>query len=253
MTMSLEGRTALITGSAAGMGRSHATLMAQRGADIIVHDIDAAGAEETADAVRAAGRRAAVIVVDVSDVVAMGEAIRGAETAVGPVDIVVNNAGVGGQGLAFEDIDEATFDRMFAVHVKGAFFATQCVVPGMKERRYGKIVNISSNFAMGGVGFACHYAAAKSALSGFTKCWARELAPFNIMVNAVAPGLLETGLTLGSIGPDRIRAMAAEVPLGRLAELVEISYAVAWLASPETDMMTGQVISPNGGVTIIGI
>ena len=133
------------------------------------------------------------------------------------------------------------------------FFATQAAIPGMKARRAGKIVNISSNFAMGGCHFASHYAAAKSAISGLTKCWAREFAPFNVTVNAVAPGLLETNLTLGSIGRERIEAMAAEVPLGRIADPVEISYAVAWLASAETDFMTGQVISPNGGVSIVGI
>jgi 3-oxoacyl-[acyl-carrier protein] reductase len=137
--------------------------------------------------------------------------------------------------------------------VKGAFFATQAVVPGMKAQRYGKIINISSNFAMGGAGFASHYASAKSALSGLVKSWARELAPFNIMVNAVAPGILETDLTRNSIGVERIRAMAKDVPLGRIADPIDISYAVAWLASPETDFMTGQVVSPNGGVTIVGI
>ena len=123
----------------------------------------------------------------------------------------------------------------------------------MKDRRAGKIINVSSTFAMGGVHFASHYAAAKSALSGLTKSWARELAPFNITVNAVAPGLLETPLTLGSIGPDRSAAMSEEVPLGRLAKPIEISYPVAWLASAEADFMPGQVLSPNGGVAIVGI
>jgi len=252
MAASLAGKVALVTGAARGMGRSHAILLAERGADVIVNDVDRAPLEETMAAVRAAGRRAHAIVRDVREVAPLGAEIAAAEQALGRIDILVNNAGVGGQGLPLERVDEAAFDRMFGVHVKGAFFATQAVLPGMKRRRYGKIINISSNFAMGGSAYASHYAAAKSALSGFTKAWARELAPFNIMVNAVAPGLLETDLTLNSIGPERIRAMAAEVPLGRLAAPVEISYAVAWLASPETDFMTGQVISPNGGVTIVG-
>ncbi len=252
MSNSLDGRTALITGAGAGMGRSHALILAGRGAAVVVQDIDAEGAEGTMSLLRDAGVRCDMIVGDISDVAAMDDTIAKAAREFGPIDILVNNAGVSGQGLLIEDIDEATFDRMFSVHVKGAFFATRAVVPGMKQRRYGKIVNISSNFAMGGCAFASHYAAAKSALSGFTKSWARELAPHNIMVNAVAPGLLETKLTVDSIGTERIRAMEAEVPLGRLAEPEEISYAVAWLASPETDMMTGQVISPNGGVTIVG-
>ncbi len=250
---SLFGKVALVTGAGAGMGRSHASLLAERGADVIVQDVNEAAAAGTAAMVRGHGRRAFVLVGDVQKVAELKRGIGEAEAAMGRIDILVNNAGVAGRGLALENIDEATFDRMFGVHVKGSFFAAQAVVPGMKARRYGKIINISSNFAMGGSAFASHYAAAKSALSGLVKSWARELAPFNIMVNAVAPGLLETDLTRASIGLDRIRKMESEVPLGRLANPIEISYAVAWLASAEADFMTGQVIAPNGGVTIVGI
>lgn len=253
MSTSLAGRTALVTGAGAGMGRSHAVLLAERGANVIVADVDRAAAEATATMVRETGRAAHVIARDVSQVDLFQADIAAAAQAIGGIDILVNNAGVGGQGLSIEKITEAIFDRMYAVHVKGAFFATQAVVPGMKARRYGKIINISSNFAMGGAGFASHYASAKSALSGLVKSWARELAPFNIMVNAVAPGLLETDLTRNSLGMDRIRVMAGEVPLGRLADPIDISYAVAWLASAESDFMTGQVVAPNGGVTIVGI
>jgi len=253
MSTSLAGRTALVTGAGAGMGRSHAVLLAERGANIAVADINREGAEATAAMVRDKGRKAFVIVRDVSQVGPFQTEIAAAAMALGTIDILVNNAGVGGQGLPIEKVSEEIFDRMYAVHVKGAFFATQAVVPGMKAQRYGKIINISSNFAMGGAGFASHYASAKSALSGLVKSWARELAPFNIMVNAVAPGILETDLTRNSIGVERIRAMATEVPLGRIADPIDISYAVAWLASPETDFMTGQVVAPNGGVTIVGI
>lgn len=253
MSRTLEERVVLITGSGSGMGRSHAVLMAERGARVVVHDIDPGRVAGTADLVRAAGSPPYEICVDIRDTGALADAIAKTERDYGPIDVLVNNAGIGGRGLSLGDIDVETFDAMFEVHVRGAFFATQAVMPGMKARRAGKIVNISSNFAMGGCHFASHYAAAKSAISGLTKCWAREFAPFNVTVNAVAPGLLETNLTLGSIGRERIQAMAAEVPLGRIADPVEISYAVAWLASTETDFMTGQVISPNGGVSIIGI
>ena len=253
MSTSLAGRTALVTGAGAGMGRSHSVLLAERGANIIVADVNRAMVEETAAMVRDKGRKAQVIVRDVSQVGPFQEDIRAAAAALGTIDILVNNAGVGGQGLSIENVTETIFDRMYAVHVKGTFFATQAVVPGMKAQRYGKIINISSVFAMGGSGFASHYASAKSALSGLAKSWARELAPFNIMVNAVAPGLLETALTRNSLGMDRIRAMTAEAPFGRLADPMDISYAVAWLASPEADFMTGQVVSPNGGQAIVGI
>lgn len=253
MNRTLGEKIVLITGSGSGMGRSHAVLMAERGAKVVVHDIDPDRVAETADLVRAAGSPPYEICVDMRDTRALADAIAKTERDYGPIDVLVNNAGIGGQGLALGDIGVETFDAMFEVHVRGTFFATQAAISGMKARRTGKIVNISSNFAMGGCLFASHYAAAKSAISGLTKCWAREFAPFNITVNAVAPGLLETNLTLGSIGRERIEAMAAEVPLGRIADPVEISYAVAWLASAETDFMTGQVISPNGGVSIVGI
>lgn len=253
MSRTLEERVVLITGSGSGMGRSHAVLMAERGARVVVHDIDPERVAETADLVRTSGSPPYEICVDMRDTGALADAIARTERDYGPIDVLVNNAGIGGQGLALGDIDVETFDAMFEVNVRGAFFATQAVMPGMKARRAGKIVNISSNFAMGGCHFASHYAAAKSAISGLTKCWAREFAPFNVTVNAVAPGLLETNLTLGSIGRERIQAMVVQVPLGRIADPVEISYAVAWLASAETDFMTGQVISPNGGVSIVGI
>ncbi|NBP72902.1 MAG: glucose 1-dehydrogenase [Alphaproteobacteria bacterium] len=247
---SLDGKVALVTGAGGGMGRNHAVMLASRGAAVIVLDRYQDAAEETAGQI---GVRAHAVATDVTDVPALQAAIATAANAIGPVDILVNNAGIGGQGLAIEDIDEATFDAMVAVNMKGSFFATQAVVPGMKERRYGKIINISSNFAMGGAAFASHYAACKSALSGFVKSWARELAPWNIAVNAVAPGIIETDMTLNSIGKDRIEGMAEDIPMGRIGTLNDISWAVAWLASDETDFMTGQVLSPNGGATIVGI
>ncbi len=246
----LQGKVALVTGAGDGMGRNHAMMLASRGATVIALDLDREAVAKTAKAI---GGECLAVAADVTDIPALQAAIEEAAMKVGPVDILVNNAGIGGQGLAIEDIDETTFDAMVAVNMKGSFFATQAVVPAMKERRYGKVINISSNFAMGGAAFASHYAACKSALSGFVKSWARELAPWNIAVNAVAPGIIETEMTLNSIGKERIDGMATEIPMGRIGTLDDISWAVAWLASKETDFLTGQVLSPNGGATIVGI
>ena len=228
---SMDSRVALVTGAGGGMGRHHAVMLASRGAAVIVLDRFQDAADETADMID--GKTLAVA-ADVTDVPALQAAIADAAKQTGPIDILVNNAGIGGQGLAIEDIDEATFDAMVAVNMKGSFFATQAVVPGMKEKRYGKIINISSNFAMGGASFASHYAACKSALSGFVKSWARELAPWNIAVNAVAPGIIETDMTLNSIGKERIDGMADDIPMGRIGTLDDISWAVA-SSSNETD------------------
>ena len=248
MAGSLDGKRALITGSGGGMGRSHAVLMAERGADVVVHDIESEGAEETAAMVRALGREALAVVADVRDVPTFVRAVADA----GPVDILVNNAGVGGARLTIEDVDVEAFDRMFEVHVRGTFFATQTVLPAMKERRSGKIVNISSIYAMGGSQLASHYAAAKSAISGFTKSWARELAPWRVTVNAVAPGFVVTGMTQASNTPEKIAEREKLMPLGEFCKPLDISYAVAWLAGPETDLISGQVVSPNSGEVIVG-
>ena len=165
---SLQGKVALVTGAGHGMGRNHVMMLASRGATVIALDLDREAVAKTAKAI---GGECLAVAADVTDIPALQAAIAEAAMKVGPVDILVNNAGIGGQGLAIEDIDETTFDAMVAVTMKGSFFATQAVVPAMKERRYGKVINISSNFAMGGAAFASHYAACKSALSGFVKSW----------------------------------------------------------------------------------
>lgn len=247
----LSGKIALITGAADGMGRAHALLMAERGADVAILDLNAEGAEETARRVRALGARAHVGEADMADAPALRATIEEAARALGPVDILVNNAGFG-QRAATEDVTEADFDRMMAVHVGGSFFAAQAVVPGMKAKRYGKIVNISSIWGMTGAPVAPHYCAAKAALLGLTKAWAKELAPWNIHVNAVAPGGVRSGGPVKLDDAETLRAKEAKVPLGRYCEPVEMAYAVAFLASPEADFITGQVVSPNGGEVIVG-
>lgn len=252
MALSLKGKTALITGSGGGMGRSHANIMSKRGADVIVHDIKEDGAKETADMVRGNGQKASVLIADVLDVKDFTSKIKAAEVDHGKIDILVNNAGVSGNKLMMEEIDEKTYDQMFDIQVKASFFATQAVLRGMKERKAGSVIMISSIYAMGGSDFASHYAAAKAALSGFTKAWAREFAAEKIRVNAVAPGFILTGMTQGSNTPEMIEERGKSMPLGRLTTPKDISYAVAWLASDETEMITGQVISPNSGEVIVG-
>jgi 3-oxoacyl-[acyl-carrier protein] reductase len=247
----LEGKIALITGSGDGMGKAHAILMAERGADIVVSDIRAEPAQATAEEVRKRGRRAHVVVADMADVAQVKTMAEEGAAELGPIDILVNNAGYG-QRLETMDITEEDFDRMFAVHVRGSFFAAQAVIPAMKERRRGKIINISSMWGMTGAPVASHYCAAKAALLGFTKAWAKELAPWNIHVNAVAPGGVRSGGPMKLDNSEILKAKEAKVPLKRYCEPVEIAYAVAYLASPESDFVTGQVISPNGGEVIVG-
>ena len=252
-TLSLDGRVAMITGAARGMGREHALLMAERGADIIVNDLNADTAEETAEECRALGRRATVMACDNTDIERFVALIGEHEAEHGRVDILVNNAGIQGNKLTIEEIDEKTWHAMTDIKMKATFFAVRALVPGMKQRRYGKIINTSSIFAMEGSFSMSHYTGAASGVLGYVKGWARELAPWNICVNAVAPGTVATALTINSMSWDVIKEFEKTVPMGRLADKKEIAYAVAWLASPETDFLTGQLISPNGGQTIVGI
>lgn len=249
--LDLSGKVAWITGSGRGMGRAHAVLMASCGADIVVHDVLEDEVAVTVEQVRELGRRVFVSHDDVRDVAALRRLVVTAQAELGPIDILVNNAGVG-EHKSIEEITVADFDRMFDIHVKGSFFAAQAVIPGMKERRSGKIVNISSIWGMNGTGTASHYCAAKTALLGLTKAWAKELAPWNIHVNAVCPGGVVTEMPIKVQGWDKIREKEKKVPLGRWAQPEEISHAVAFLASSQADFITGQAISPNGGETIVG-
>ena len=249
----LDGKVAMITGSGRGMGREHAVLLAERGADIVVHDILTDEADETAELVRAKGRRAFVSYTDIADRAAMADTVAAAEADLGTIDILVNNAGVGGEREGIESVDEAFFQRMFDVHVKGTFFTTQAVVPGMKAKGAGKIINVSSMWAMTGHHFASTYIGAKGAILGLTKAWAKEFAPHKICVNVIAPGGVITEMVMRKGGMDYVREQSKAVPLGRYAEAKEMSYTVAFLASAESDFITGQTISINGGQAIVGI
>jgi len=234
------------------MGRAHALLMAERGADIVVADINADNAGTTADMVRKLGRRAHVENVDMADVAAVKLMVERATAALGPANILVNNAGFG-QLAELHEVTEADLDRMFNVHVRGSFFATQGVIPAMKEARYGKIINISSIWGMTGAPAASHYCGAKAALLGLTRAWAKEFAPWNIHVNSVSPGGVRSGGPRKLDNVELLRQKEEKVPLKRYCEPVEMSYAVAFLASADADFITGQNLSPNGGEAIVGI
>jgi 3-oxoacyl-[acyl-carrier protein] reductase len=251
---SLEGQVALVTGAASGMGLAHARTLHARGAAVVITDVDGEGLRRARDTFLPSGRdRVLAVVADNCEVAQLEAAVAQARAAFGPVDVLVNNAGISGRGLAIEAIGEDDYDAMLGTHLKGAFFLARAVVPEMKARTRGRIINISSHFAAIGSAGASHYTIAKAALNGMTRTLARELAPWRITVNTVAPALVETAMTLGSIGGAEIAKRAEDYPLGRIADAEEVSFAVAWLASDEAAMVTGQVISPHGGIAIVGL
>ena len=253
MTTSLQGAAALITGGGTGMGRSHARVLASRGARVAITDfkqdsLDAAKAE-----LHGEGFELLCLKADNRVVGEVKAAVAAAEDAFGKLDILVNNAGISGMHAHIEEIDEAFFDSMFDTHVKGAFFATQAVVPGMKRRKFGRIINTGSTFAMTGSPAMCHYTMSKGALTALTRAWARELGGFGITVNTVSPGLVETPMTRGDLTPEMMAKIVSSMVIGRTVKAEEVSFLVAFLASREADAITGQNFSPNGGQAIVGV
>jgi 3-oxoacyl-[acyl-carrier protein] reductase len=248
----LAQRVAIVTGAASGIGRATAMLLAAQGAAVGILDIDGDGAHTVACGLVTTGRRALAVPCNVADERSVAAAVAAVTDAFGDVDVLVNNAGVAGNNARLEDIDRAAFDRMFDVHVRGALHCVQAVLPTMRQRPDGRIVNISSNRGQVGFERSSHYSAAKAALLGCTKSWARELAPHGIKVNAVAPGVVRSAMTL-AYGEAALVEEAAQNLLGRWAEPEEIAGAVLFLVGAASAFMTGQVLCPNGGDPIVGI
>lgn len=239
----LHGRVALVTGASRGIGRAIAVALANAGADIAVNFVTrATAAEEVAALIRTLGRRAFVVGADVSDGKAVQAMVHAVDASLGPITVLVNNAGIGpAHGL--DDLTEAVFDRTIAVNLKSAFLCTQAVLPAMRAHRFGRIVNISSGAARGAGGIGVHYNASKAGMEGLTRGYAARLAAEGITVNAVAPSLIETEM----VAP--LRAAAARIPVGRLGTAEEVADAVLSVIS--NAYMTGQTIQLNGGLHFI--
>lgn len=237
----LKNRVALVTGASRGIGKAIALALAQAGAAVAVnYQKRIEKAESVVETIRLAGGRGTAIAADVSIASAVQSMISDVEHRLGPVDILVNNAGT---GLAhrLEDITEEDFDHTIAVNLKSAFLCTQAVLPGMRARRWGRIVNISSIAARGTGSLSVAYNASKAGVEGLTRGYAARLAPEGVTVNAVAPGLVDT-----EMGKPLIEAgVAARIPVGRVGTGEDIAQAVMLLVSDA--YITGQTLAVNGG------
>lgn len=244
--MQLDGQIALITGGSRGIGRATALAFAREGADIgFCHLQDDAKADEVAAEIAALGRRVMHRSVDVADVAAGRAFAAEVARALGPIDILFNNAGMNIR-KAFEAYSEAEFDRLMAVHVKGMFFMAQAVYPAMVARGRGCIINVASQRALKGAVNASVYSAAKAAIIGFTRSLAWEAAPQGVRVNAIAPGPIDTDLTATMTDEDRA-AFKAALPVHRFGTPEEIAATALLLAGPQGGFYAGACLSPNGG------
>ena len=239
----LDGKVALVTGGTRGIGLACAKRLARDGARVAVCGRDAAAAEEAA---REIGHGARGYGCDVGDSAAVDRLFAAVEETLGPICILVNNAGITRDGLLVR-MKDADWDAVQQTNLAGAFHCCRAAARGMIKRREGRIINITSVVALRGQAGQANYAAAKAGLIGFTKSYAREVASRNITVNAVAPGYIQTGMTSG-MDAKAVETALAHIPLGRPGSPEDVAAAVAFLAGDSADYITGAVIAVDGGL-----
>jgi 2-hydroxycyclohexanecarboxyl-CoA dehydrogenase len=247
--MSLRGKNAIVTGAGSGLGQATAKRLAREGAAVAVWDIDEAGSRRTVDDIVAAGGRAIASRVDVSSRAQIDAGVQHAHAELGPVTILVNNAGMTGF-VPFLEITEEAWDRMMMVNLKSMFLAAQAVLPDMLAAGWGRIINISSSSAQSGATRMAHYASSKGGVIAFTKSLAVEFAAQGITVNNVPPGFVYTPMLRASdalISAGSIEKTAAASPMKRAGRPEDIAAACAFLASEDAGYITGHTLSVNGG------
>lgn len=245
-------RVAIVTGAARGMGRACGLAFAKEGAAVALVDLKKEGIEEGVDHVKSRGGQAIAILCDVSKAPEIQRAVDTVVKEFGTVDILVNNAGLLRRTAPVEEITEEEWDLLLGVNLKGVFLFSRAVLPIMREKRYGKIVNVSSSAGrstseLGGA----HYTASKAAVLGLTRHTAREYGFFGINVNSVCPGLVETPMIREEASQERLDHWLTQIPLGRFADPTEEAELVLFLASDQANYITGATIDFNGGSLLL--
>lgn len=242
----LAGRVTLVTGAASGIGAGIAIAFAREGADVIVADqAERAAAEPVLAAIAAAGRQALFVQTDVGDTRSVAALSAAVEERFGRVDVLVNNAGIFTEAL-IEVMSVEDWDRVVNTNLRGTFLCTRAFLPGMLERGSGRIINIASQLGQIGGSAVAHYSASKAGVIGLTKALAREVATRGVLVNAIAPGPIETPL-LASETEQWRSSKLAELPIGRFGTVDEVTPTAVLLASADGSYYVGQTLGPNGG------
>jgi 3-oxoacyl-[acyl-carrier protein] reductase len=243
--MTLKGKTIVVTGAAGPMGMAVVRAVLEEGAQVALIDVDALRLDSV---VRFLRGTTAGVPCDVTDAAAVRAAHQQVEKQLGPVDVLVNNAGVLSNTKA-EATDDAEWRRVMAVNVDGAFYWSRAVLPGMKQRGWGRIINVASLAAKtGGLTAGTAYAASKGALASLTFSLARESAPHGVTVNAIAPAYVKTPMVTEQLNEAQQRQILAQIPVGRFCEPEEFAHAVVFLASPLSGFITGEMLDVNGGL-----
>jgi len=242
-------RVCIVTGAAQGLGREFAVRLAEKGAAVVCADIQDDGGRETVQQIEKSGGRAMAIRTDVTSVQSTEAMARRVASEFDGIDALVNNAGIyaGLKLRALDELDVEEWDRVMAVNVRGVWLATRAVLPYMRQRGKGKIVNIASGVAINGAPFLLHYVASKGAVVSLTRSMARELGQYNICVNSVAPGLTMTQASIDIFPPESIAKNFQSRCIQREEQPEDVAGAVAFLVSDEADLITGQMLVVNGG------